>query len=110
MMITEKKPKLSVVEHLQDEHGYRVIKRPADDAKTFFRRLHKQVTNTDTTIPRDDVEKCFRAAGLPPASDPRGDRRGHAQAAIPRRSLLQKYCGVDAGERGHGSPPLCAGS
>jgi hypothetical protein len=62
-MITEKKPKLSVVEHLQDEHGYRVIKRPADDAETLFRRLHKQVTNTDTTIPRDAVEKCFRAAG-----------------------------------------------
>lgn len=61
-MITEK-PKLSVVEHLQDEHGYRVIKRPADDAETLFRRLYKQVTNTDTTIPRDAVEKCFRAAG-----------------------------------------------
>jgi hypothetical protein len=62
-MIAKKKSKLSVVEHLQDEHGYRVIKRPADDAETFFRRLHKQVTNTDTTIPRDAVEKCFRAAG-----------------------------------------------
>jgi hypothetical protein len=62
-MITEKKPKLSVVEHLQDEHCYRVIKRPADDAETFFRRLHKQVTNTDTTIPRVAVEKCFREAG-----------------------------------------------
>ena len=69
-MITEKKPKPSVVELLNVEHGYRVIKRPADDAETLFRRLYKQVTNTDTTIPRDDVEKCFRAAGLPPASDP----------------------------------------
>jgi hypothetical protein len=45
-MITEKKPKRSAVEHLQDEHGYRVTKPPADDAETFFRRLHKQVTNT----------------------------------------------------------------
>jgi hypothetical protein len=63
MMITEKKPKLSIVEHLR-EAGYRVTERPATDADTFFRRLHKQVTNTDTTIPRDAVEKCFREAGF----------------------------------------------
>jgi hypothetical protein len=59
-MITEMKPKLGVVEHLR-EAGYRVTERPAADAETVFRRLNKQV-NHDTTIPRDAVEKCFRAA------------------------------------------------
>src|ERR1700730_14567612 len=60
-MITRKKePKLSVVGHLR-EADYSVTKRPAIDAETLFRR-HKQVTNTDTTIARDAVEKCFRAA------------------------------------------------
>ena len=58
-MITGRKPKLTVVAHLR-EAGYRVHERPATDAETLFRRLYKQ---TDTTIPRDAVEKCFRAAG-----------------------------------------------
>lgn len=54
-MITEK-PKLSVVEHLRAA-DYHIIKPPAEDGATFFRRRTGTIT-----IPRDAVEKCFRCA------------------------------------------------
>jgi hypothetical protein len=85
-MITEKKLKLSVVGHLR-EHGYRVTERPATDAETLFRRLYKQ---TDTTIHRDAVEKCFREAGRFPTPEAIDEAMRHLQILADSDNIIRE--------------------
>jgi hypothetical protein len=85
-MITEKEPKLSVVGHLR-EAGSSVTMPPATDAETLFRRL-----NTGTTIARDAVEKCFRAAayGRLPTPEAIDEAMRHLQILADSANIIRK--------------------
>jgi hypothetical protein len=86
MIITEKKPKLSVVGHLR-EAGYSVTMQPATDAETLFRRL-----NAGTTVARDAVEKCFRAAdyGRLPTPEAIDEAMRHLQILADSANIIRE--------------------
>jgi hypothetical protein len=86
MMITEKRPKLSVVGHPR-EAGYSVTMQPATDGATLFRRR-----NSGTTIARDAVEKCFRAADYRlPTQEAIDEAMRHLQILADSANIIRKH-------------------